>query len=157
LTCGVGLEVKRDAVRAGPSELGDVIGRALDHQVDVERCARIVDLVGDRGGDQRPDRDRRHEVAVHHVHVHDPGPGGQDLRDLRAEPGEVGGQDRGRHAPGGEQVCRGPGGGGLAGRRLHQTGCSIELWQCWQSRSSEELMRTIVWWAPQLGHWEASS
>ena len=45
---------------------------ALDHQVDVDRAAGLVDLVRDRARDQRPDRDRGDEVAVHHVDVDDP-------------------------------------------------------------------------------------
>ena len=48
MSVGVGLEVERDAVGAGAGELGDLIGRALDHQVDVDRAAGLVDLVGDR-------------------------------------------------------------------------------------------------------------
>jgi hypothetical protein len=45
----------------------------------------------------------------------------------------------------------------LLGRRLHQTGLSIELPQCWQRMSSVLLMRAIVWCSPQSGHCETSS
>ena len=72
--------------------------RPLDHQVAVDDRAGVMDLVGDRGDDQRADRDRRHEVAVHDVDVDDPSAGGEHLVDLLAEPGEVGGEDRGRDA-----------------------------------------------------------
>src|SRR3712207_8249468 len=43
----------------------------------------------------RAERQVRHEVAVHHVHVDDPGARGLDGADLLAEPSEVGRQDRG--------------------------------------------------------------
>ena len=150
---GVGLEVERDAIGARAGELGDLIGRALDHQVDVDRAAGLVDLVGDRARDQRPDGDRRDEVAVHHVDVDHPRAGGHHLGDLGAEPREVGGEDRGRDPPGREQLAATP---RLVGSG-HQTGFSIESPQCWQSMSSEVLMRTIVWCSPQFGHCETSS
>ena len=72
---------------------------SLDHQVDVEDAAGLVDPVGDRGGDQRPDRDRRDEVAVHDVDVDHPRTGVHHLADLGTEPREVGREDRRRHAP----------------------------------------------------------
>ena len=68
------------------------------------------------------------------------------------EPREVGGEDRGRDSPGREQL----GDAGLSAP-VHQIGLSIELPQCWQSMSSEVLMRTIVWCSPQFGHCETSS
>jgi hypothetical protein len=43
-------------------------------------------------------------MPVHHVHVEDPGPGGEDLADLLPEPGEVGGQDRGSDARPAERI-----------------------------------------------------
>ena len=67
-----GLGVERDRVGAGLHELGDVALGALDHQVHVEHRPRRVRLLAQRGHDQRPDRDRRHEVPVHHVHVDHP-------------------------------------------------------------------------------------
>ena len=81
----------------------------LDHQVDVDRAAGVVHLVGDRPRDERPDGDRRHEVAVHDVDVDHPGPGRHHLGDLVAEPGEVGREDRGRDPAGVEQLRSGPG------------------------------------------------
>ena len=47
--------------------------------------------------DQRPDRDRRHEMAVHHVEVDHPRPGVHHLLDLRAEPARS--RPRGSTAP----------------------------------------------------------
>ena len=47
----------------------DVALGALDHQVHVDHRARGVDLLGDRLDDERAHRDRRDEVAVHHVDV----------------------------------------------------------------------------------------
>ena len=44
--------------------------------------------------DQRPDRDRRDEVTVHHVDVDHPRAGRHHLLDLRAEPREVSGENR---------------------------------------------------------------
>ncbi len=84
-----------DRVGAGARELLDLIARALDHQMDVDRSAGIVDLIGDRSGHQRADRDRRDEVAVHDVDVNHASAGSHHLGHLRAEAGEVGGEDRG--------------------------------------------------------------
>ena len=156
VSVGVGLEVEGDAVGARPGELGDLIGGALDHQVDVERAAGLVDLVGDRARDQRPDGDRRDEVAVHDVDVDQPRAGGHHLGDLGAEPREVGGEDRRRDSPAanrsrGELARVSPVAASIRRPR------SIEWPQCWQSMSSEALMRTIVWCSPQFGHCETSS
>jgi hypothetical protein len=65
--------------------------------VHVEHAAAAVDEVAQRVDDQRSYRDGRHEVAVHHVHVDHAGAGVHDLLHLLAQPGEVGGQDRGGH------------------------------------------------------------
>ena len=113
----VGLEVEADAIGAGPRELGYLIGRALDHQVNVERATTLVDLVGDRARNQRPDGDRRDEVTVHHVDVEQPGAGGHHLVDLCAQPGEVGGEDR-RRDPSAREQLSGQGRRGLVGRSL---------------------------------------
>src|SRR6185295_1186105 len=91
------LGVEGDRVGAGAGELLDVPLRALDHQVDVDRAAGVVDLVGDRARHQRADRDRRHEVPVHHVDVDQARARVHHLGDLFAQAGEVGGEDRGRH------------------------------------------------------------
>ena len=107
-----------DAVGAGLGELLDLVLRALDHQVDVERAAPVMDLVRDRCRDQRPDRDRRDEVTVHHVDVDHPGPRGHHLAHLSAEAREVGGEDRGRDALAREEVARARR-GGVGGYRFH--------------------------------------
>src|SRR4029453_13365254 len=78
---------------AGRHELRDVALRLDDHQVDVERQARAL---ADRGDDGRADRDVRHEPAVHDAAVQLIGTGGLDARDVGAERGEVGREDRGR-------------------------------------------------------------
>ena len=54
-------------------------GHAVLPRADRQR-AGLVDRVGDRGEDERPDRDHRDEVAVHHVHVDDPRPGEESDR-----------------------------------------------------------------------------
>ena len=63
------LGVERDRVGARLDELGDVTLRTLDHQMHVEQAADLLDLLAQRGDDQRADRDRRHEMTVHHVDV----------------------------------------------------------------------------------------
>ena len=112
------LDVDRDAVGAGRGELGDVTLRALDHQVDVDVPARVVDLTGERLDDRRAHAERRHEVAVHHVDVDRARAGGEHRADLLAQPGEVRREDRRRDA-----------GGAFA----HQIGWSIELRQWLQA------------------------
>ena len=86
LACGVASCVEGDRVGTGLGEGLDLALGRLDHQVDVDRPAGGVDLIGDRGGDQRPDRDRRHEMPVHHVEVDHPRAGLHHLVDLGAEP-----------------------------------------------------------------------
>jgi hypothetical protein len=63
--------------------------------------------------------------------VDQPGPRLHHLGYLGAEASEVGGEDRGRDPPARE---------GVVGAH---TGVSIEWPQCWQSRSSEALIRAI--------------
>ena len=89
-----GLPVHDQRVRAGGRELLDAPLGPLDHQVHVEHAAAVVHEVAQRVHDQRPDRDRRHEVAVHHVHVDHARARVHHLLDLLAEAGEVGGEDR---------------------------------------------------------------
>ncbi len=144
----VGLDVNRDAVGAGVGELGYLLGRALDHQVDVEHSAGVVDLIRDRGGDERADRYRGHETAVHDVDVDHPRAGLHHLGHRGAEASEVGGEDRRRHAAPRERPVVGSG--------VH-TGFSIECPHCWQVRSSSLVIRTIVWCSPQSGQAETSS
>ena len=92
-----GLPVHDQRVRTGGREVLDAPLGALDHEVHVEHALAIVYKVAESVDDQRSDRDRRHEVAVHHVHVDHAGAGVHHLLDLRAEAGEVGGEDRGGH------------------------------------------------------------
>ena len=123
-------------------ELGDLALGALDHQVHVDQRARAVDALGQRVDRERPHRDRRHEVAVHHVDVDHARPGVEHLADVLAQAREVGGQDRGGDA------------GELGG---HQIGWSIELPQLLQAYRAVSDMRTIVECSPQFGHTELSS
>ena len=58
----------------------------------------VVDLLGDRLDDERAHRDRRDEVAVHHVDVDHARAGVEHGVDLLAEAAEVGGEDRGGDA-----------------------------------------------------------
>ena len=95
------------------AKFGDLLLGPLDHQVDVDEAADVVDLVGERLDDGRAHAQRRDEVAVHHVDVDRPRAGVEHGGDLLAEAGEVGGEDR----------------GGDAGGRRHQIGWSIELRQ----------------------------
>ena len=137
-----GLDVERDAVRARLGELGDVALGALDHQVDVDVAAGVVDLVGERGDDRRAHAERRHEVAVHDVDVDRARARVEHRGDLLAEAREVGREDR----------------GGDAARSVrHQIGWSIELRQWLQAYSAVLDMRTIVECSPQFGHTDASS
>ena len=92
------LPVHDQRVGAGGGELLDAPLGALDHQVHVEHAPALVDVVAQRVDDQGADRDRRHEVAVHHVHVDHARAGVHHQLDLLAEAGEVGGEDRGRDA-----------------------------------------------------------
>ena len=125
-----GLPVHDQGVGAGSRVLLHPPLGPLDHQVHVEHAAALVHEVAQRADHQVADGDRRHEVAVHHVHVDDPRARVHHLFDLGAEAGEVGGEDRGRNAPvshevmdhagadlnksGGDPVSRTPAGPALA-------------------------------------------
>ena len=91
-------------VRAGLDVHGDEVGRRPRR---TPRCRYRP--AGSSGGprtvrrmrpqrldDLRPERDVGHEVAVHDVDVDAVGAGRVDRAHLLAEPGEVGGEDRGR-------------------------------------------------------------
>jgi hypothetical protein len=93
-----GLDMDRDVVGARRGEVGDVALGALDHQVDVDDRARVVDLLREGVDHQRAHADRRDEVPVHHVHVDGPRPRLQHVGHLGAEAREVGREDRGGHA-----------------------------------------------------------
>jgi hypothetical protein len=84
-------------------------------------------------------------MPVHHVDVDHACARRENVVDLLAEAREIGGKDRRGDPARCEQV---PGA---------HIGFSIEWRQCWQTMSSERLMRTIVWCSPQSGHWETSS
>ncbi len=97
-----GLPVHGDRVRAGVGEVLDVALGALDHQVHVEHPAASCTCSRSAFTISGPDRDRRHEVAVHHVHVDHPRAGVHHLlrparRGARSRrPGSTG--PRGRRA-----------------------------------------------------------
>ena len=92
-----GFDVDSDVVGAGIGERGNLPLGVLDHQVHIDDPAGRVHLIGQRLDDQRPHGDRRHEMAVHHVDVDDPCPGGHHLLDLGSQTREVGRQDRRGH------------------------------------------------------------
>jgi hypothetical protein len=95
------LDVDPDQVRARRRVRGDPALGVLDHQVDVERQRRRAPHRLDH---DRPDRQVRHEVAVHHVDVDVVRRA--DGGDLLGEPPEVGGQDRRRDADGWRRHAR---------------------------------------------------
>ena len=90
------LGVHGDHVGAGLRERLDLPLGPLDHQVAVEDPAARVDEVADRLDDQRPDRDRRDEVPVHHVDVDHLRAGVHHELDLLGELREVAGEERRR-------------------------------------------------------------
>ncbi len=142
----LGVEIS-DGVRAGLDELVDVALGTLDHQVHVAHRPRRVRLLAQRRDDDRPDRDRRHEVPVHHIDVNHPRTRVQHLPDLLAQPPEVGGQNRRRHPHAAQQLAHG----------LIHMACSIESPQLLHLRIAVDDMRTIVECSPQLGHTDVSS
>ena len=86
-------------------------------------------------------------MPVHHVHMDHARARVQHLPDLLAQPREVRGQDRGRHAHAAQQLRCG----------LAHIACSIESPQLLHFRIAVEDMRTIVECSPQFGHTEVSS
>ncbi len=92
------LGVNGDAVGARARDIAHLALGTLDHHVDVDQAAGVVDQVRDRADDDRAERDRRHEVPVHHVDMDHPRTGVEHVLDLSAEPREVGRQDRRRDA-----------------------------------------------------------
>jgi hypothetical protein len=86
--------VEGDAVPARVGDLGEVALRLDDHEMAVERPSTGVDQRGDRLQDDRPDRDRLHELSVADVEVEHARTGAEQLLDLLAEPGEVGRVER---------------------------------------------------------------
>ena len=81
-----------DAVGAGLGEGLEIGIHRRDHQVGVESIRRVRPHAPD---EIRAEGDVRHEMAVHHVEMDPVGAGRVDGADLLAQPGEVGGQDRG--------------------------------------------------------------
>src|SRR5262249_52942356 len=120
----------------------------LDHQVDVDRPAGVMDLVRDRAGDQRADRDRRDEVPVHHVDVNDPRARRPDLLDLGAEPREVGRQARWSDAPLPVEVAAvyrgGIGGGFHSDAPQHRVAAVLALHVLGAAHAADRLMLTAV-------------
>ena len=88
------LVVKRDARAAGFADRLEVALGILDHQVAVDRALVLEDHRRDRLEHDRPDRDRRDEMAVTDVEVEDARAGAQQGLDLLAEPREVGRVER---------------------------------------------------------------
>jgi hypothetical protein len=131
-----GLDVEGDVVGAGLDVLDGAAVRPVDHQVDVEHGLR-GERLAQRVDDDRAERDRRDEVAVHDVAVDQPGARGHDLLHLGGQAGEVGGED--------------------AGRDAGQTGHSIEPPQLAQVMFAVDDIRTIVECSPQSGQTERSS
>ena len=82
----------RDVVGAGAGEVGDIPLGAGDHQMDIDRQrGRLADDLDDR----RPQRQVRHEVAVHDVDVDPVHSGVLHGPHLVREMTEVSGKDRG--------------------------------------------------------------
>jgi hypothetical protein len=136
--------VDRDHVGAGAGELADLVLGSLDHQVDVEQRAVFARQLAQRADGQWAHRDRRYEMAVHHVDVDDPRARLEHLSDLRTELGEVGGEDRRRDARLEEQ------------RRGHIS-TSMFPPQLPQRTIAVVSIRTIVECSPQSGQTETSS
>src|SRR5436190_10769841 len=85
-------DVHGQHVGAARGELGEVLLRFDDHQVQVEwQACALADGVEDR----KTQRDVGHEAPVHHVDVDLIRTRGFGARDLLGEDPEVGGQDRG--------------------------------------------------------------
>jgi hypothetical protein len=90
-----GFEVNADDVRTGARESLDIALGLADHEVRVDRQLRGPTHRLDH---HRPERDVRHEMPVHHVHVDDVSASCLDRSDFLREPAKVGAQDGGRDA-----------------------------------------------------------
>src|SRR6185295_6919885 len=88
-----GFDVHRHHAGTGGDEVVDEAIGIVDHQVHVERAGG--DAL-DGANDDRTDRDRRHEVSVHHINVNEIGAAALGGGDVTAQSGEVGGEDGGR-------------------------------------------------------------
>ena len=109
-----GLGVEGDVGGAGVDEVGDGGVNGADHEVDVDGGGNAV--VAEGLADHGADGQVGNVVVVHDVEVDDVGTGLEDVVDLLAELGKVGGEDGG----GDEVVLVSPNveGGGGAGRSL---------------------------------------
>ena len=153
------LRVEGDGVRAGADEVRRVALRALDHQMHLEHPARLAHPLRERLDDHRPDRDGRHEVPVHHVHVDHPRAGREHLADLLAQATEVGRQDRRHDLHGADQLACTAHRCGRADPAwgVRHTACSIVSPQLLHFSTALVDILTIVECSPQLGHTELSS
>ena len=83
--------VHRNPGRAGFGESGNEVVGILNHQVAVE--GNTGNCFAQRRDDRRADGDVRHEMPVHDVHMQNGAAAVDRGLRLRAEPGEIGGQD----------------------------------------------------------------
>ena len=79
-----------DPVRPGFGKIIDVALRLLDHQMDIERAIELVAQRPEGLYDERPNRDIRHEMSVHHIDVQPVGTVFEGFAGVIFEPGEVG-------------------------------------------------------------------
>ena len=118
------LDVNDDRVARPDVELRCVLGRAFDHQVDEKR---EIDPLPQGVDDGRPEREVRHEVAVHDVDVEHVGPAFLRELDLFRQLGVVGGQYR----------------RGYLHHRLWERSLSIKLYQPVLTCATHEIVERI--------------
>src|SRR5438552_5697614 len=105
---GTRLGMNRDGVGAGLGESFEIAVDWRDHQMDVKGFPRHWP---DRGHHHRAEADIGHEMPIHHVDMYPVGARLIDGAHLIAEPGEIGGEDRGRDTKRADHVryaCRMP-------------------------------------------------
>ena len=81
-------------IGAGLGKGGEIAVRLDDHQVHIERLPRVASY---RFDNHRPERDIRHEAAVHHVDMNPVGAGRIDGAHFFPQFREICGKDRGRY------------------------------------------------------------
>ena len=91
--CGQ-FRVDEEMIGTGLGKGGEMAFRLDDHQMHVERLLRAA---AHRLHDQRPDRDIRHEAAVHDVDMNPVGAGRLDGANFIGKMSEVRRQDRRRN------------------------------------------------------------